>query len=587
MSKIFNFYDKQIIIKSDGKVSDEASDVLDHPIFEEVLNKFIESLKEKRSELLNIFPERIKEDEYIKTIADLLRKLANNPRDKIINEFPYYEDFFNDSYLLNLFVESLYNYWRDYERFFVVYSENNEEDAFHNKPYRTFNDTIEKVNHFVRKVYRDICENITEDHPRIYRQTSAGCQVGIIATPENIKITSKPYDILKNFYTIKQILIEPPLIIDPFMNKRKGFFREVNFNPLEKLELNKEKWLCYPAKVGHLIIRIYFHNKFIGLGTSLANLFELAREDDLKKKPDAIYLFGVDEGVLEGLDNNPTIFYDDKKNNLLVGAVPRDDDFGYFGYLKKMVLTLHNIVCMKKGMMPIHGAMVKIKLKNGKKANVIIVGDSGAGKSESLEAFRTLAKEYISDMTIIFDDMGSLDLDKKENIIAYGTEIGAFVRLDDLQPGFAFGNIDRSIIMSPQKINARAIIPVTYLNEILKGHKVDYFLYANNYDDVKQSESFFEIYDNPEEAIKIFREGSRKAKGTTYEEGIVNTYFANPFGPMQFKDMHEKIAKKFFKALFKNNTTVGTIKTRLGIKGYETKGPLTAAKALFDLISKE
>ena len=32
--------------------------------------------------------------------------------------------------------------------------------------------------------------------------------------------------------------------------------------------------------------------------------------------------------------------------------------------------------------------------------------------------------------------MGSLDMDEEGNIIGYGTEIGAFVRLDDLQPGF-------------------------------------------------------------------------------------------------------------------------------------------------------
>ena len=231
--------------------------------------------------------------------------------------------------------------------------------------------------------------------------------------------------------------------------------------------------------------------------------------------------------------------------------------------------------------------MVKIRLKQGKEANVVIVGDSGAGKSESLEAFRNLAKDYLSDMTIIFDDMGSLDFDKNGNVIAYGTEIGAFVRLDDLQPGFAFGNIDRSIIMSPQKINARAVIPVTYLDEILKGYKVDYFLYANNYVDVKEGESFFEIYNNADDAIKIFREGARTAKGTTTETGLVKTYFANPFGPMQFKEMHEKIAEKFFKALFKNKITVATIKTRLGIDGYEATGPLTAAKALFDVISKK
>ena len=64
-------------------------------------------------------------------------------------------------------------------------------------------------------------------------------------------------------------------------------------------------------------------------------------------------------------------------------------------------------------------------------------------------------------MKVVFDDMGSLDMKSDGKIRAYGTETGAFVRLDDLQPGFAFGNMDRAIIHSPHKINARAIIPVT------------------------------------------------------------------------------------------------------------------------------
>ncbi|MDZ7821174.1 MAG: hypothetical protein U5N26_04820 [Candidatus Marinimicrobia bacterium] len=46
-------------------------------------------------------------------------------------------------------------------------------------------------------------------------------------------------------------------------------------------------------------------------------------------------------------------------------------------------------------------------------------------------------------------------------MIGCGTETGAFVRLDDLQPGYAFGQLDRSIIMSPGKINSRILLPVT------------------------------------------------------------------------------------------------------------------------------
>ena len=111
-----------------------------------------------------------------------------------------------------------------------------------------------------------------------------------------------------------------------------------------------------------------------------------------------------------------TIFYDDIKNNIMLGYISYSDDIDYFGYVKKMALTLHNLVMIKRGYLPVHGAMVNIILNNGKAANVVIVGDSGAGKSESLEAFRSLSEDYISDMTIIFDDMGYLKLNGEKSL---------------------------------------------------------------------------------------------------------------------------------------------------------------------------
>jgi hypothetical protein len=343
--------------------------------------------------------------------------------------------------------------------------------------------------------------------------------------------------------------------------------------------------MCYPAKVGDLLVHIYFHNKFIGLGCSLSNLFELAHDEDIPRKPDAIYAFGIPENSLDKFGTNPTVFYDDLEENMLVAAVPCKDDYGYFGYLKKMVLTLHNIIMMKRGRLPLHGAMVRIEMKSGKSANIIIIGDTGAGKSESLEAFRILGEKYMRNMIIIFDDMGSIELTKEE-IKAYGTEVGAFVRLDDLQPGFDFGNLDRSIIMSPQKINARVVIPVTTIENVLKGHKVDFFLYANNYEEVDDSHPYLEKFEKVQDAFKVFKEGAVMSKGTTTTTGLVHNYFSNIFGPVQYKELHEEIAEKHFKALFDQGAFVGQLRTRLGIPGYETKGPEEAAQSLFNAINK-
>jgi ABC-type dipeptide/oligopeptide/nickel transport system ATPase component len=195
--------------------------------------------------------------------------------------------------------------------------------------------------------------------------------------------------------------------------------------------------------------------------------------------------------------------------------------------------------------------MVCIKLKEGASANVIIIGDSGAGKSETIEALRILAGEHICEMVIIFDDMGSIGLDSNANVVGYGTEIGAFVRLDDLQAGYAYEEIDRSIFMNPDKTNARLIIPITRYHHIVKGYPVHMVLYANNYEQVNEDIPAIEFFSNPDDAISVFKSAARLAKGTTDEKGLVHTYFANPFGAPQRKENHEKIAKAYFDQMFK------------------------------------
>lgn len=96
-----------------------------------------------------------------------------------------------------------------------------------------------------------------------------------------------------------------------------------------------------------------------------------------------------------------------------------------------IILTLHNLKMIDAGYLLVHGTMVNLTFKNRLEKNIIAMGDSGAGKSESLEAFKKLSESYIKEMKIIFDDMGVLKLNEN-TLTASGTEIGAFIQLDDL-----------------------------------------------------------------------------------------------------------------------------------------------------------
>jgi hypothetical protein len=169
----------------------------------------------------------------------------------------------------------------------------------------------------------------------------------------------------------------------------------------------------------------------------------------------------------------------------------------------------------------------------------------------------------------------------------YGTEIGAFIRLDDLQQGYAFGQIDRAIIMSPHKVNARVVLPVTTIEEVLNGYTLDYLLYANNYEEVDDSHPAVERFGSADQALAVFREGAAMAKGTTTSSGLGHSYFANIFGAPQYREVHEKLAVKTFEAAFSSGVWVGQVRTRLAVPGYEFKGPEEAARALLGLIDKQ
>jgi hypothetical protein len=278
------------------------------------------------------------------------------------------------------------------------------------------------------------------------------------------------------------------------------------------------------------------------------------------------------------------VFYEDHANDMLVGAVPGRSEFGYFGYLKKMALTLHNIKMMKMGRMPFHGALFNITVRGHGSHTVLIMGDTGAGKSETIEALRTSCADELEDLVTVADDMGSLEISETGEVMGYGTETGAFVRLDDLQTGYAFGQIDRTIIMSPDQTNARVVLPVTTYHNIVCGFPIDIVLYANNYEPVDEQHPTVQSFSSPEEALDVFRAGKVMSKGTTTTTGMVQTFFANVFGPQQYPEMYDALAEKFFTQYFKNGAYVGQMRTQLGIPGKEHSGPESSAHGLLDTL---
>ncbi|AQR93809.1 phosphoenolpyruvate carboxykinase [Clostridium saccharoperbutylacetonicum] len=581
MKKEFSMSNDKVMINFTAKYCNSFESILESDGFRRILEVYLRRTKKKNSLVYRYLNQALETDSLIDIRRDLImiiKYLTVMTVEEVVEISRAYYKLLEDRDKFITFIEDLYLFWRRLERYTIVHRYKIQQGL----AAVSFTEANAIFSNLILKLYRKIEMHVVGYQPKVYRQIPAGGNACIMIH-EMEWVRPDGYEALEEIPFIDHILLETPFITYPKKNTRDGMFTEINYNPLKYAQINKEHWFCYPAKIGGLLTFIYFHRDFMEHGITLCNLFEMARSEETRgRKPDIIYVFGAKDDD----DELKTVFFDDAQNDIMLGYVNHSEKIDYFGYIKKMTLTLYNLIMIKRGYLPIHGSMVNIVLKSGDEANVVIMGDSGAGKSESLEAFRGLSEDYISDMTIIFDDMGTFKLEG-DVIVGYGTEIGAFVRLDDLDQGYAFKEMDRSIFMNPDKVNARLVVPVASYKDITKGHPVDFFFYANNYDEVTTGEKYLNYFTTPEEAIKVFKAGARMAKGTTTEKGLVESFFANPFGPAQKQAETNIIIEKYFNAMFEQGKVkVGQIKTCLGVKGQEKDGPRNAAIELFDEIRK-
>ncbi len=579
--------DQKIIIDYAAIYCRTPQELLKSTLFLEILTRFIRRIEEKRTPGYLFLRERrpdLKPEAIPDFVLRLLRLLVGHSAEEIIALNPDYGSVLNvgnDREWIYELRRDLYNYWRRIERYIFLEmphgSGQKSIDIYHDQ----FMSGCEDLRALILRTNRLIGEHLSGKDPKVYRQLPAGANMAMLLE----RIDWKCPSFLQAFRDVEFIritLIEPPLILYSKSNTRKGTFLEIP-GPHGPITVDPSEWFCFPAKVGELTAFIFFHLDYIAQALSLSNLFELAEYDDINgKTPDLAVLFGVPgEGMKEY-----TEFFEDRQSGIITGMVKRSADVGYFGYFKKMTLTLHNVAMLNRGRLPLHGAMVHIKLKAGGYANIVLVGDSGAGKSETLEALRTIADEYFSDIKVIFDDMGSLAIKEDGRVHGYGTEIGAFVRLDDLHPKYAYEEVDRSIFINPDRKNARLIMPITAYHHVVMGYPVDMLFYANNYEHLGDDKPAVEFFSRADEALQVFRDGSRLAKGTTDEKGLVRTYFANPFGAQQREAKHEKVAAAVFARMFETGVKVGQVRTRLGIPGFEQEGPKAVAEKLYEVLKE-
>lgn len=530
--------------------------------FRFVLSNYIAYLQEHNRKLYSWFLNNKKEAEALDDMIRLSKLLCIMDVGEIEHEK------LQNRPAMIVFVEQFYNYWRKLQRCSMIHTGSKQGLQLAN-----FIEADTRFNQLVLGLYRRIEENVQGKKNNVYRQLNAGSNASMVVRDYRWSIP-KGYEVLKSIPFTDSIMLRTPLLLHPSSSKRTGTFSETAANPLDHLQLNKDEWFCYPAKVGSLLTFIYFHCDYLFSGLALANLFELALDKEcINKKPDVIVLFGNQDGKDE------CTYYHDEVNDIWIGNVSYNSQIEYFGYIKKMTLTLHNLAMIRKQWLPLHGSMINITLQNGTTKGIVFIGDSGAGKSETIEAIQNLGAKEIISTQVIFDDMGSLHLENGQ-ICAQGTEIGAFVRLDDLDKGSAYREMDRSVFFNPESSNARIVIPVVGYPDVIANHHVDMFLYANNYEAKIGVREFKDL----EEAIGTFCEGKRFALGTTQEKGLSTTFFANPFGPVQKKQECLILIRQLFKAMQDSGITLGEVYTQLGVADKDKQALTQAASHLLRVI---
>lgn len=559
----FNLYGNKIIIKFDYDYCQTEEEILRSDAFSKILLKFLDHKKRHHTLEWDVNLGILTKD-----ITDIFLSLLVFPIRQVLELEPKFEKYLNELSKFYYFVEKFYDYWRKIERYVII-------DCKDFKLKRTkFLAIFEEFNDLVIKLYRKICQNILSTRFDILRELPAGANACLLLANNNLPIYQE-YKKLQGIPFIKALVFRPPFVCYTKKNIRTENFQELTTNPLKNALLNKKDYFCFPIKVGKQLAFVYFHRKYMGIGVALANLFEHVSEENFHgQKPNIIIVFGATGQITDGI-------YHDQENDIYLGVLKDSDNIDYFGYLKKLILTVHNFKMLDEKALPVHGAGIHLELMDGTEKNIIIIGDSGAGKSETIEAFKALSKQKVKRVVTIFDDMGSIITEKR--LMAYGTEIGAFVRMDDLDHGYAYQVFDRAIFINPHLVNSRLILPISTYDEIIKGYPVDMVLYANNYD---LAEKRINILNNVEQAVEIFEAGKRMAKSTTQESGLVQTYFANPFGPLQRQTSTSKLLRNYFKQMFAEGVIVGEILTGLATSN-STENCEKAATELLKIISED
>ncbi len=308
-----------------------------------------------------------------------------------------------------------------------------------------------------------------------------------------------------------------------FFRKRLGEFAEI---------MNPKDYVCKMVQVGPTRLMLIMHRSYSHYLVEELRLFpqyDVSLEEMKNLKPDAISFLGIPSKTV-GEDYRIGYFLDEDSSGtaLPVSWVDAENITDYMGYLKKPVLTVANERVKAVGGLPVHGSALTITAKNGLRKTVVMGGDSGTGKSETIIAMSNQiiggmgGAQNIESVELLSGDMLSLFQGDDGEMYMLGTESGDFMRLTDIPHEWQIRMRDWIDSASKTNLddptNPRATINgICDPKEFLRPVRVNMFFNINNFEKPKGS-PVQEERDPENLLLNTYVKGYRYEKGTSGDQ---------------------------------------------------------------------
>ena len=205
------------VINFSAHYCNTADELLNSQGFERVLSRFLKQLKKKESPIYEQLSYVCGECLIASELISLFKLLLVLEIDEIMKMNRSFIVLLQHKDALINFIEELYDYWRQLERYSVIY--NSTEGTGIQKI--KFIEANNAFTNLVLQVYRIIEERLMGHHQNVYRQLIVGANAGLVLNEIQWDIPVQ-YMGLRYPAFIESIVLTPPFITYPKRTKRDG-----------------------------------------------------------------------------------------------------------------------------------------------------------------------------------------------------------------------------------------------------------------------------------------------------------------------------------------------------------------------------